>query len=104
LHNVHSLADLAAESRGLSEPLLTFLKQWLETSEQSPATSNIAESRFSLIKNRIARIGRRWSEPGLQRWIDLVIHKLFPGYDWDILWQKLLPETGNLTCEIVRVY
>lgn len=88
----------------LSEPLLTFLKQWLETSEQSPATSNIAESRFSLIKNRIARIGRRWSEPGLQRWIDLAIHKLFPGYDWDTFWQKLLPETGNLTCEIVKVY
>jgi hypothetical protein len=88
----------------LSEPLLTFLKQWLATSELSPATSNIAESRFSLIKNRIARIGRRWSEPGLQRWIDLAIHKLFPGYGWDILWHKLLPVSGNLICEIVKVY
>jgi hypothetical protein len=87
----------------LSEPLLTFLKQWIATGEASPATSNIAENRFSLIKIRIARIGRRWSESGLKRCIDLAIHKLFPGYDWSKLWEKLLPLTGNLTCEIVEI-
>jgi len=87
----------------LSEPLLTFLNHWVATGQAAPATSNIAENRFSLIKNRIARIGRRWSEPGLKRWIDLAIHKLFPGYDWNKLWEKLLPLTGNLTCEIVAI-
>lgn len=87
----------------LSEPLVTFLNHWTATGEAAPSTSNIAENRFSLIKNRIARIGRRWSEPGLKRWIDLAIHKLFPGYDWSKLWKNLLPLTGNLTCEIVAI-
>jgi hypothetical protein len=87
----------------LSEPLLTFLTRWVDTGEAAPATSNIAENRFSLIKNRIARIGRRWSEAGLQRFIDIAIHKLFPGYKWNKLWEKLLPLTGNLTCEIVAI-
>jgi len=57
-----------------------------------------------LIKNRIARIGRRWSEPGLKRWLDLAIYKLFPGYDWNELWKTLLPLTGNLSCEIVSIH
>jgi len=93
----------AAYVANLSQPLLTFLREWLTTGEAHPSTSNIAESRFSLIKNRIARIGRRWSEPGLKRWLDLAIYKLFPGYDWNELWKTLLPITGNLSCEIVSI-
>ena len=88
----------------LSQPLLTFLREWLTTGEVHPSTSNIAESRFSLIKNRIARIGRRWSEPGLKRWLDLAIYKLFPGYNRNELWKTLLPLTGNLSCEIVSIH
>ncbi len=34
----------------LSEPLLTFLNRWVDTGEADPATSNIAENRFSMIK------------------------------------------------------
>jgi|GEM_PF-2650344 len=41
--------------------------------------------------------------PGLQRFIDLALHKLFPGYNWNKLWQKLLSLTVNLTCEIVAI-
>jgi hypothetical protein len=88
----------------LSQPLLTFLRQWLATGEAEPSTSNVAENRFSLIKNRFQRIGRRWSESGLKRWIDIAIHKMFPGYDWNKLWEKLLPVAGNLTCEIVAIH
>lgn len=84
----------------LKQPLLTFLHSWLQTGDTDPATSNAAENRMSLIKNRIVRIGRRWSEPGLKRWIDLAIHKVFPGYNWQNLWEKLLPLTGNLTYKI----
>jgi hypothetical protein len=97
----HSTASYVA---GLSSTLLTFLNEWLQTSQCCPATSNIAENRFSLVKNRIARVGRRWSEPGLKRWLDLAIHKTFPGYDWNKLWEKLLPVTSNISCEIVGVY
>lgn len=88
----------------LSGPLLTFLKEWIETGNAIPATSNIAESRFSLFKNRIARIGKRWSEDGLKRLFDLAVHKLFPGYDWNKLWDKLLPLTGNISCKIIAVH
>ncbi len=94
----------AAYVANLSQPLLTFLREWLTTGEVHPSTSNIAESRFSLIKNRISRIGRRWSEPGLKRWLDLAVYKLFPGYNWNELWKTLLPLTGNLSCEIVSIY
>jgi hypothetical protein len=38
------------------------------------------------------------------RWLDLAIHKIFPGYDWNKLWEKLLPAPTNMTCEIVAVY
>jgi hypothetical protein len=88
---------------GLSSTLLTFLKEWLTTGQICPATSNIAENRFSLVKNRI-RVGRRWSEPGLIRWLDLSIHKIFPSYNWNKLWEKLLPVSTNITCEIIAVY
>ena len=88
----------------LSQPLLTFLREWLATGQAEPSTSNVAENRFSLIKNRFQRIGRRWSEAGLKRWIDVSIHKMFPGYDWNKLWEKLLPIAGNLKCEIVAIH
>lgn len=97
----HKTASYVA---GLSSTLLTFLKEWLKTGQFCPATSNIAENRFSLIKNRIDKIGRRWSEPGLKRWLDLTIHKIFPGYDWNKLWEKLLPVSNNITCKIIAVY
>lgn len=87
----------------LAEPLLTFLREWLATGEAVPTTSNITENRFSLIKNRFQRIGRRWSEEGLKRWLDVAIHKLFPGYSWKRLWERLLPIVGTLTGEIVSV-
>ena len=87
----------------LSKPLLTFLEEWVNTGEWGPATSNIAENRFSLFKNRIARIGKRWSESGLKRFFDLTVHKLFPGYEWNDLIGKILPSSGNITCMIESV-
>ena len=87
----------------LIEPLLTFLREWIKSGESPPATSNIAENRFSLIKNRIARIGRRWSESGLLRWFDLAVHKIFPGYDWNKLMERITPLSGNITCCIDSV-
>ena len=88
---------------GLTAPLMTFLEHWLATGEYSPHSSNLAENRFSLFKNRIARIGKRWSEEGLLRFFDLTVHKIFPGYDWETLISKLLPKSGNITCMIESV-
>jgi hypothetical protein len=96
----HGYHKTARYIDNLQQPLLTFLHGWLQHGEADPATSNVAENRMSLIKNRIVRIGRRWSEPGLQRRLDLAINKMFPGYDWSKLWDKLLPLSGNLTFKI----
>ncbi len=87
----------------LSKPLLTFLEEWVKTGEWAPSTSNIAENRFSLFKNRIADIGKRWSESGLKRFFDLTVHKLFPGYNWDDLMGRILPSSGNISCVIESV-
>jgi hypothetical protein len=84
----------------LTEPVLTFLKEWLDGGDVIPMTSNIVENRFSLVKNRIRSIGRRWSDEGLLRWLDLAVHKLFPGYDWEQLWKKIMP-AGNVSCQVV---
>lgn len=76
--------------QNLSKSVSTFFHWWLEKNEWIPFTSNIIENRFSQIKNRIRRIGRRWSDQGLLRWLMVVIKKIFTPLDWDFLWKQFL--------------
>lgn len=87
----------------LADPLMTFMRTWLEQNQKIPTTNNLCENRFSLIKNRIRNVGKRWSDEGLKRWVDLAVQKLFPGHDWNKFWQTLVPATAKIKGYIVAV-
>jgi hypothetical protein len=74
----------------LAKHASTFFDWWLERSVWIPNTSNLIENRFSQIKNRIKRIGKRWSDQGLQKWLMVVIQKIFTPENWDQLWNQFL--------------
>ena len=52
----------------LSEHVTTFFDIWLSKGECIPLNTNIVESAFSKVKNRIWSIGKRWREEGLMNW------------------------------------
>ena len=76
--------------QNLSNTVSTFFKWWLQTNDWMPFTTNIIENRFSQVKNRIKRIGRRWTEQGLLKWLKVVIKKLFTPDNWNDLWSQFL--------------
>jgi len=96
-------AKTAGYLANLTEPLMTFMRTWLGNGQKIPTTNNICENRFSLIKNRIRNIGKRWSDEGLKRWLDIAIQKLFPGHDWKQFWQTLVPAPTKIKGYIVAV-
>ena len=101
---LHSFCDLHffLQSKGyhkaavyvsnLAKPFVSFIDHLLETGKIIPTTSNIIEGKISLFKNRIKAIGKRWSEPGLLRWLAIAVKKLLPEFNWNTLWDNI---TGN---------
>jgi hypothetical protein len=86
--------------QNLSKTVSTFFNWWIETGKWIPFTSNIIENRFSQVKNRIKRIGRRWSDVGLLKWIMVAIKKLFTPCDWEGFWSQFL----NLNRPMILTY
>lgn len=76
----------------LAQPFVTCIDHLLDTGKIIHATSNIAEGKISLFKNRIKSIGKRWSEAGLIKWLAIAVRKLLPEFDWNTLWDTI---TGN---------
>jgi len=93
----------SAYIENLSEPLLSFMRSWMKTGIANPTTNNIPENRFSLFKNRIRSIGKRWSETGILRIMDLIINKIIPSYDWEIFWDNLFPCRNRVKGYILAV-
>jgi len=89
--------------KNLSNTVSLFLDWWLEKGEWIPFTSNIIENRFSQIKNRIKRIGRRWSDEGLVKWLLVVVKKLFTPDDWGLLWKQFLNLNQPITLSYLKV-
>ena len=85
----------------LSKQVSTFFDFWLERSGWIPNTSNLIENRFSQVKNRIKRIGKRWSDKGLLKWLMVVIQKIFTPENWTQLWYQFLEI--NKPLELVRI-
>lgn len=81
----------------LSKSVSLIFYWWLEKNEWIPFTSNIIENRFSQVKNRIKRIGRRWSDTGLLKWLLVAVKKIFTPLDWDSLWSQFLDINKPLT-------
>jgi hypothetical protein len=74
----------------LAQSVTTFLEWWLKKREWIPFTTNRIENHFSQVKNRIKRIGRRWSDVGLLKWCMVVVLKIFYPSNWDIFWKQYL--------------
>jgi len=81
----------------LSESVYTYLDWWLKKGEWIPHTTNLIENRFSQVKNRIKRIGRRWSDTGLLSWCMATIQKVFYPYQWSMLWKQYLNINKSIT-------
>jgi len=88
--------------QNLSNSVSVFFHWWLEKEEWIPFTSNLIENRFSQVKNRIKRIGRRWSDKGLQRWLMVTIQKIFLPNNWNQIWRKYLKI--NQPIKLVNIY
>jgi hypothetical protein len=66
------------------------LDYWLQNKQWIPLNTNVIESAFSRITNRIKRIGRRWSNRGLLWWLMLALNKIFKPELWTQLWNQYL--------------
>lgn len=73
-----------------SQRALVFFDYWLDHRRWIPLTTNIAESAFSRVVNRIKRVGRRWSEGGLLNWLTIAFRKIFHPALWTSLWHQYL--------------
>ena len=73
-----------------SHQALAFFDYWLDHQLWIPLTTNIAESGFSRVVNRIKRVGRRWSERGLINWLRIAFRKIFQPDQWTSLWRQYL--------------
>lgn len=73
-----------------SHQALAFFDYWLDHQQWIPLTTNVAESGFSRVVNRIKRVGRRWSEKGLINWLRIAFRKIFQPDQWTALWRQYL--------------
>ena len=73
-----------------SKNIYTVFEYWLEGKGWIPLTTNVIESAFSRIVNRIKRVGRRWSEEGLLNWLMLAFRKIYQPKLWDNLWEQYI--------------
>ena len=74
----------------LADSVATFFLYWLQNKTWIPITTNAIESAFRRITNRIKYIGKRWTEKGLIRWLNLTIKKLFFPNALQKLWEQFL--------------
>jgi transposase-like protein len=86
-----------------SHQAIVFFDYWLDRKEWIPFTTNAMESAFSRIVNRIKRIGRRWSEDGLENWLAIAFRKILHPSLWEHLWKQYLRLHRSLSLTWLRV-
>jgi hypothetical protein len=74
----------------LSRNVATFFSWWLDNKTPIPIDTNAIESNFSLVKNRIWNVGKRWSDKGLLNWLQVTLNKVFHPEMWQELWSQYL--------------
>ena len=82
---------------------MTFLQYWLDHHEWPPFTTNVAESGFSRIVNRIKWVGRRWSNTGLSNWLMPAVRKIFDPAEWMNLWRQYFQLHCRLRLQILQL-
>lgn len=74
----------------LSCNIATFFTWWLEKDAWIPLNTNAIESAFSQVKNRIWSVGKRWSDKGLLKWLQVATNKIFHPKMWKELWSQYM--------------
>jgi len=82
---------------------LLFFDYWLEGKGWIPMTTNVVESAFSRIVNRVKHVGRRWTEGGLLNWLKIAFRKIFHPALWQKLWRQYLRLNKPLTLTMLKV-
>ncbi len=83
---------------------LTFLEYWLERKVWIPLNTNVIESAFSRIVNRVKNIGKRWSNQGLINWLTIAFRKIFNPDLWGELWEKFLDINKSLLLCMFKIH
>jgi len=86
----------------LSRNVATFFSWWLENKTWIPLNTNAIESAFSLVKNRIWSIGRRWSDKGLLNWLQVAMNKIFHPEMWQQLWSQYMSLNPGFQLAYIR--
>lgn len=87
----------------ISANVTTFLTWWLEKKTPIPIDTNAIESGFSLVKNRIWSVGKRWSDKGLLNWLQVTLNKIFHPEMWQDLWSRYLSLNPEFQLVSLRV-
>lgn len=87
----------------LSKDVTTFFDVWFTNKAWISLNTNAIESGFGQVKNRIWAIGKRWSEPGLRKWLKVVVNKIFYPLSWDRLWSEYLGLDPTLQFNLMEV-
>lgn len=87
----------------LSRNIATFLSWWLERKSWIPLNTNVIESAFSQVKNRIWSVGKRWSDKGLLNWLQITMNKIFHPEMWKELWSQYMSLNPEFQLIDVRV-
>lgn len=87
----------------ISANVTTFLTWWLEKKTPIPINTNAIESGFSLVKNRIWSVGKRWSDKGLLNWLQVTLNKIFHPEMWQDLWSRYLSLNPEFQLVSLRV-
>jgi hypothetical protein len=87
----------------LSRNVATFFSWWLDSKTPIPLDTNAIESDFSLVKNRIWNVGKRWSDKGLLNWLQVTLNKIFHPEMWQELWSQYLSLNPEFQLTDLRV-
>lgn len=87
----------------LSKNVMAFFEVWLSDESRIPLNTNAIENAFSQVKNRIWRVGKRWSEEGLLNWLKVFLKKVFFPETWNKLWEKYLGLDSSLSFELLKI-
>jgi hypothetical protein len=86
-----------------SQQALVFFDYWVDHQYWIPLKTNIAESGFSRVVNRIKRVGRRWSEEGLINSMTVAFRKIFHPAMWTSMWRQYLRLHRSLRLSSLRI-
>lgn len=86
----------------ISRNIGTFFTWWMEKKAWIPLNTNVIESGFSQVKNRIRCVGKRWSEQGLLNWLRVALPKILLPHLWENFWARYTAANPRIELASIR--